>query len=538
LALIHENMGKLPNRRIKLYEICAQTLIESWRLAQTGMPSALLAELGEETVVRVMAPLAYWLHAEHPGGTAPYAGWRDRLVDILCREGFEEEAQEIGDRFLHHARHEAGLLAERGLDQFGFFHLTFEEYLAAREMARQRTEERRDLLRAHWEDPRWHEVILLAAGQLGIAEARRDDVSDFVEDLLKMEPGDPDNAGRQAVLAGRALADIGPRSVTNLTRRWVLRALRETMQDRDPETGQPNDPPRLAVRTRFEAGEVLDELDWLPEDLNTWTRCPGCAGEPAPSGVEGGGDLMVMRYPVVNAQYERFILGGGYETSEWWSEAGWQWRTEAHPTYRGEGPMTEPEYWRDPRFGRERHGYPVVGVSWYEARAFCRWLTDVLRRARAGDPELPEEDRVLVADLAAAGAGEVRLPTEAEWVALAGGVGDEDRYPWDPPAGPATNERDEASIRARANTSEAGLEGTTPVAMYPLGTSRPCGLMDLAGNVWEWTSSPWEPGSSLRVVRGGSWVDNRNSARCGARGGLGESISSSDCGFRCVSPVS
>ena len=202
LALIHENVGKLPNRRIRLYEICAQTLIESWRQAQTGLPSELLAELGEETVIRVMAPLAYWLHEEHPGGTASFEEWRERLLHILReQEGYEvEEAGDIAHRFLHHARYQTGLLAERGLGQFGCFHLTFEEYLAAREVARQRVEKRREMLRAHWEDPRWHEVILLAAGQLGIVEAKKDDVSDLVVDLLEMEPTDPEDAGRQVVL--------------------------------------------------------------------------------------------------------------------------------------------------------------------------------------------------------------------------------------------------------------------------------------------------------------------------------------------------
>jgi formylglycine-generating enzyme required for sulfatase activity len=528
LALIHENVGRLPNRRIKLYEICAQTLIESWRQAQTGLPSALLADLGEETVIRVMAPLAYWLHEEHPGGTASYGAWREPLVDILGAEGFEEEAEGIAGRFLHHARHEAGLLAERGLDQFGFFHLTFEEYLAAREMARQRTEERRELLRAHWEDPRWHEVILLAAGQLGIIEARRDDVSDFVENLLKMEPEDAGNAGRQVVLAGRALADIGRRSVTNATRRWVLQALEETMQDRDPESGQARVAPRLPVRTRFEAGEVLDELGWLPNDLSAWIRCSGTA--------EDGGDLLAMKYPVTNAQYERFVSAGGYENAEWWSEAGWQWRVADHPGYRGDGPVTEPEYWRDPRFGRDRRGHPVVGVSWYEANAFCCWLTDLLRRARATEPDLREKDLALVADLAEAGTDEVRLPSEAEWEALAGGKAAEDRYPWDAPQGPATGS--EAAIAARANTAEAGLEGTTPVGMYPLSASMPFGLMDLAGNVWEWTSSEHEAYGGSRVVRGGSWSVYRNRARCAARFGYIPYSSRRNGGFRCVSPVS
>jgi formylglycine-generating enzyme required for sulfatase activity len=526
LALIHENVGKLPNRRIKLYEIAAQTLIESWRQAQTGMPSELLAELGEEAVIRVMAPLAYWLHQEHPGGTASFQEWQARLLQVLEEEGYETEAGEIADRFLHHARYQAGLLAERGLGQFGFFHLTFEEYLAARQIARQRAEERRAILKAHWEDPRWQEVILLTAGQLGIAEARRDDVSDFVEDLLKMEPADPAEAGRQAVLAGRALADIGPRSVTNQTRRWVFDALRETMQDLNPETQRPNDPPRTSVRTRYAAGEVLDELGWLPPDLHAWVRCPGCA--------EDGGDLMIMKYPLTNAQYEGFIQAGGYENPDYWGgeeSEGWKWRAKEHPDYRGEGPVTEPQYWHSLRFGKERRGYPVVGISWYEAVAYTAWLTEILGYARtAGD--LAPEDRALVSDVLGAGATEVRLLSDGEWIAVAGGIGEKDRYPWDAPDGPAMEDR--AAILARANTAEAELGGTSPVAMHPQGASQPSGLMDLAGNVWEWTGTVE---GSARVVRGGSWLGPQVFARVAYRLRLDPHGSDDLVGVRLASPV-
>ncbi|MBC8447640.1 MAG: SUMF1/EgtB/PvdO family nonheme iron enzyme [Chloroflexi bacterium] len=532
LALIHENVGKLPNRRIRLYEICAQTLIESWRQAQTGLPSELLAELGEETVIRLMAPLAYWLHDEQPGGTASFQEWRQRLLGILAYEGYKDEAKEIADRFLHHARYQAGLLAERGLGQFGFFHLTFEEYLAARQMARQRAEERRDMLRKHWEEPRWHEVILLAAGQLGIVEARRDDVSDCIEDLLQMESVDPANAGRQVVLAGRALADIGLRSVTNRTRRWVLDALCETMQDLDAETKGPNDPPRIPVRTRSDAGEVLDELGWLPDDLHAWVHCPGCT--------EDGSNLMVMRYPVTNTQFERFILASGYENPAYWNGEGskaWQWRVGEHDVERrGEEPVSEPECWQHPRFGKERRGYPVVGVSWYEAMAYAAWLTDMLHRSRTGDSDLPAEDRILVASLLEISATKVRLPTEEEWEQIAGGVTDKDRYPWDPPQGPAT--RREADILARANTRESNIGNTSPVAMYPLGVSLPFGLIDLAGNVWEWTASEEAmKESGDRVLRGGSWSGIRDLARSGLRGRNFPGLSYPNIGFRLVSRV-
>ena len=555
LALIHENVGKLPNRRIRLYEICAQTLVESWRQAQTGMPSELLAELGEETVIRVMAPLAYWLHEERPGGTASFQEWRNRLLCILEDEGYEAEAKEITHRFLHHARYQAGLLAERGLGQIGFFHLTFEEYLAAREMARQRVEKRREMLRVHWQDPRWHEVILLAAGQLGIVEAKKDDVSDFVEDLLQMEPEDPDDAGQQVVQAGRALADIGPRSVTNPTRRWVRDALRQTMQDLDPDTQHPNDPSRMPMRTRYAAGEVLDELGWLPADLHAWVHCPGTAEGPALSEAERGSDpsagsprprsgqagqaLLVMKYPITNAQFERFIQARGYDHPTYWGgeeSESWRWRMEEHNVeWRGEGPVTGPEYWHEPRFGKERRGYPVVGVSWFEAANYAAWLTELLHSARDGDPDLLPQDRALVADLLETGASEVRLPTEAEWEMMAGGAADRERYPWDPPEGPAT--RDEAAILARANTDESGIGRTSPVAMYPLGASQPFGLMDLAGNVWEWTGSWYDEAKRGRVLRGGSWYNVRDLARCAFRGRSYPYYSLGRVGFRLVSPV-
>jgi hypothetical protein len=129
-----------------------------------------------------------------------------------------------------------------------------------------------------------------------------------------MEPQEPENAGRQAVLAGRALADIDSRSVTKPTRRWVLRALQETMQDLDPDARQPHDPPELPPRTRYEAGEVLDELAWLPADLHAWVSCPDCATDE--------GDLLVLKYPVTNVQYARFVADGGYENSTWWTRRG------------------------------------------------------------------------------------------------------------------------------------------------------------------------------------------------------------------------
>ncbi len=158
ICLVHRHRGTLPQRRARLYEECIDVLLEHWRGAKK-------LELGVNALQGRLAlqPAALWLHGEE-GRTRATA---DELAPHI-----EPALQEIqwtgGDarNFLKIIQNESGLLTGWGQQAYGFMHLGFQEYLAAREMARQRTEERRKMLRAHWEDPRWHEVILLAAAAL------------------------------------------------------------------------------------------------------------------------------------------------------------------------------------------------------------------------------------------------------------------------------------------------------------------------------------------------------------------------------------
>lgn len=529
LVLIYENVGQLPNRRVKLYHICAETLIASWRQAQTEKQSLLLTQLDEETIFNVMGRLAYWLHTQQPGGTAALAAWQSALEKALAAEEVAGDRKTIARKFLDFCRFEAGLLSERGVGRFGFFHLTFEEYLAGYAIAHADDDQvQEEMLQAHWQDPRWREVILLAAGEVCILMNRKILTRKFLETVLALTTDDAAHEGKAAVLAGRALYDVGAAAVPQNTALRIQRELRETMQAWDVARNQPQAQPRITPPVRHEAGLVLDMLGWLPPDLHEWVRCRGCA--------DGGGDLWVGKYPATNAQFALFMQAGGYENPALWgggdSEA-WQWRMKKHDTsWRGVGPVTEPEYWRTERFGQRRRGFPVVGVSWYEAQAYCAWLTELLARLAAADKMVTEAERALVADLLAAGAQTVRLPSDTEGTRCAGGE-EKDRYPWDGTRR-ATATGDVATIAARANVRESGIGQTSPVAQYPQGASVPFGLMDMAGNVREWMQDRTNDG--WYWLRGGSWYLNAVIARVSARAGRDPGYSVNGFGFRVAAP--
>ncbi len=259
-----------------------------------------------------------------------------------------------------------------------------------------------------------------------------------------------------------------------------------------------------------------------------------------PATADNGADLLVPKYPITNVQFARFVESDGYTNPVYWggeASEGWRWRMEEHGDYRGKEPITQPEYWDDVRFGRERRGFPVVGVSWYEASALAAWLTALVQRVREGDGTVTATEASWVEPLVKAGVTAVRMPTEEEWERLAGGIADENRYPWDPPQGPAT--QDKEAILARANTYESDIGGTSPVAMFPLDVSQPNKLSNMAGNIWRWTDSWYnkETASVGRVLRGGSWHSSIGSARCAVRGSDSPVNSNDNVGCWVVAPI-
>ncbi|MFQ6094336.1 MAG: formylglycine-generating enzyme family protein, partial [bacterium] len=241
-------------------------------------------------------------------------------------------------------------------------------------------------------------------------------------------------------------------------------------------------------------------------------------------------EYLIGRYPVTNAQFAAFVEAGGYRERRYWTEAeaAGVWRDERVKGRWDDEPRDRPADFGAP-FNLPNH--PVVGVTWYEALAFCRWLNEQLQVAGYRLQVWPNGELETL-KLQSETTPQVRLPTEAEWEKAARGT-DGRIYPWGEEPDPD-----------RANYDETGIGATSAVGCFPGGAS-PCGALDMSGNVWEWCQTKWrdsyeEPadespeGTDPRVVRGGSWVSYRRGVRCAYRSRHDPDDRDDDRGFRVV----
>ncbi|MGF1988052.1 MAG: tetratricopeptide repeat protein [Nostoc sp. ZfuVER08] len=167
LALIHRNGERLPNRRVKLYELAVQTLTEDWQLGKK-LPDAPKVLLKQNEVIAFLAPLAYWMHEEKPSGLVTEAEVEQqlaaKLAELNATDPESDSVRQAVQEFLRKVRETTGLFVERAPGIYGFMHLTFEEYFAALYIADNEPSDILKIIREHLYEPRWNEPILLALG--------------------------------------------------------------------------------------------------------------------------------------------------------------------------------------------------------------------------------------------------------------------------------------------------------------------------------------------------------------------------------------
>lgn len=515
MALVLYEKGELPRDRPQLYERILEQLLGVWDQQKDGRSFAQV--IGDDKVQsEVLRPVLDRLSCEaHAAATSTDGRGRiaaDRLL-VEITKALDEvrvaDPHRAAKRCLHYFNERSGLLLpEDDGTQYAFAHLTLQEYCAGRHLLRERNAT--DLVMQRRADDRWREPILLG---LGMIHKQYDLLADRIAAILlrltdRCERGQPKSRERwyrDLIFAAEIGADrdwdlLRPLIDVERVQTEVREGLVALLQDK----AQP-----LPVNERVRAGFLLGDLhdprfpvtieEWKQELKRAWQGdtdgyfCRVEAGTYIIGSTDDDPDaddnekpqhtitidqpFLIARYPLTNAQWQSWVEAGG------------------KPSYSADDPDLN------------RPNQPVVSVSWSMCNDFCQWLS----------PQV---------------GARIRLPHEIEWEAAARG-GDARCYPW------GTAWEDD-----RAATKEdrelRGAPWTVPVGCYPAGAA-PCGALDLAGNVWEWTADVWrsypnakEPFTDehYRVLRGGGYVDNSTSVRCGARLRLFPDADYHDFGFR------
>ena len=486
MAAVYQMGRVLPERRADLYDKAVDVMLHR-RFGGHLAP-------GDYTQRQARRALTVAARGMMLSGEVRSLGRREFervILDAFHPTGATEDQQKKLDELTLWLGAHSGLLALRGDPlRVTFSHLALQEFLCAEWYAS--LGEPLTALEAHLDAPSWQEVVLLTGGIL-LMDGRGQLGERFLNGLLDRTQVAAHLAWRTALLA---------RVVTEAPDGSLPVGFAEQLKPRLVEVIGSTTLPST-YRDRVTVGQCLGRLGdprlglekpenwiWLPPGEFRMGSDEKRANKKPVRKVTVTRGFYLSRFPVTNQDFEPFIDAGGYTKKDWWSEEGW--------AFCQENKLVSPDKWGNPRFNAPNQ--QVVGVSWYEAEAFCHWMNRTW----------PSREEGLV----------VRLPTEAEWEYAARGK-EGRKYPWG---------NDEPTPE-RANYDKTGLNQTSPVGAFPLGASKD-GLLDLAGNCREWCEDVWtknyehtpcddsaqrEGNHARRVVRGGAWSTDPDWLRSSSR---------------------
>ncbi|NIA29268.1 MAG: SUMF1/EgtB/PvdO family nonheme iron enzyme [Actinobacteria bacterium] len=500
LAVVHWNEKRLPEQRADLYES-----IITWLLrAREKRPDRLPAE----ECGRKMQKLALGLHRQKGGRRVQFS--RRQGAEIL-KDDFpgETEEQRIfrAEKFLEEEEVDSGIVVSRG-SQLTFWHLTFQEYLAARALGGKTDDEQLKMLvrPGVLHNAEWRETLLLFGGVLHAQGPEK--VDNFFKAILDTTPADAPLAeqARCVGLIDAMLHDLQSQKYEIKYRRY------HDMLHRVMAIFDKNKAKELTPEERNEAAEALGRAGdprlglekperWVSIAEGRFLMGAQKSNKGGPNYDRDAQDretphwvelsaFQISKYPVTVMEFRQFVDAEGYAQKRYWRAGGW-------------GLKSEPQDWAEQK---EHLNRPIVSVCWYEAMAFCAWLSEHLGQT-------------------------VTLPTEAQWERAARGPGDYRIYPWGnkPPDG------------RNCNSSKSKIGHASPVGLFPQDTTDE-GVVDMGGNVYEWCLDAYKEDfykmeqaqgvdpaylpdraenradNVKSVVRGGSWFVNDGAGfRCADR---------------------
>jgi formylglycine-generating enzyme required for sulfatase activity len=524
MAVLHQRDTRLPDQRVKLYEEIVQLLLYRWQDhsgAHFKMSDELAKLMKESDKVRLsLEHLAFTIHRTAKGEEEATDLKRITALEILNQQF---QSYGLAEEFLRYLDQRSGLLQGKGgttrqADTYTFPHRTFQEYLAGCFLNRQNQHAKLRLLAEIAGEGDFWDVVFQLSIEERVHIGKDPNLVDLAADLCTYCEETSENGHRMVYWSALLANLLGEETIQAFDDPTLniavgseyLSTLREKLLR--VSTGI-----SLTPIERAEAADALDGLGYVPEDLYTFVEIPGDDKVPT---------FWMGKYPVTNRQYARFLTPENFLDKSLWmdlpdldakgqqqgnlADEAWLWLQNE---LKDKDVLT-PRHWERSRFGQERPCAPVVGVSWYEAMAYARWMQrqwDQLQEAIQNQRIKP---------------GLICLPVDIEWEKAAGGT-DNDRYAWNGPGESTDRER----LTNFSNIEESGIGRTTPVWTYPQGQSFPYGLFDMTGNVWEWQANR-KINTGIRVLRGGSFDFYHSLARCAHRYGHYIYLKRGDVGFR------
>lgn len=492
LIIVHYSERELPQQRAELYRKTVKMLLMPTYATDRKVANKLAKGIGRDwrQHQEILQYIAYHMHSsgKHQGQEISERELRGLL---LSHPTFAT----LAETFIAVTRQRGTLLSEtNGI--YRFVHLSFQEYLTARYLAETigRQKSTTGLVQilendGAIDDSWWREPILLTAGYLSDT-ATTDGAEEFITYLADLN----DERTYRNAKTKWASVDLATTAVLewpNFPQHILSRLIGKiTKLFASPDSF--TDVPALL---RANVGSTLSHLgDPRTEILNVddmefcyvpegpfWMGDPSKNTAHLQSCLENG--YWISKYPITHAQYQQFVLEGGYSDRTLWSEA-----IKVNRWYDNNVIMHWSDGWRQEPKHHNLSNHPARGISWYEALAFTRWLTKRWHRKRW--MPLPVK---------------AQLPTEAQWEKAArGGIEILDkpiimhiqdlRNPL-PKRTSILNSHPRRKYTWGDHFDELamGFDGNDvadihSVGCFPNGNS-PYGCEDMLGNVWEWTSS-------------------------------------------------
>jgi len=530
--------GTLPQKREQLYSEAVKLLLDWWeqqRVVRDESGSEVVIQpslveylnIGHDNILSVLSQLAFEAHKSNPDPNHRATIRQADLIQALMNVSTDKNLRY--EQLIDHLSHRTGLLLPESNHILKFPHRTFQEYLAALHLTGSSyPNEVADLAR---QDPsRWREVLLLAGAH---ASSGNDlPIWALAETLCHRSPDEAEWTKADewgAHLAGIALAEsanletVHPRDQSKLNR--VRQGLVHVIEQSD-----------LEPLTRAEAGRTLAHLGDPRDHVMTVEAMHFCHVPAGPflnpleehNETELDYDYWLARYPVTQAQFSQFVAEGGYKNEAYWAEAieeGY-WSSDGFKGRYDGIARTEPYRLGIP-FKLPNH--PAVGMTWREAMAFCRWLTEALQQGAnlPGDfiVSLPQDN-----EWRKVAVGGVQIPQTPSWQVAK-------QIDWSNPATRPTVENPvpqrrypwgESLTTDHTNFEQTKIGSTTAIGCFGRGAG-PYGHEELSGSVWEWLLS--RPGD---IAGGAYYVEEERITSSARRDRYPGRWLISGRGFRCV----